>query len=225
MAPCLFLVPCLIYCWQCSLLRIILSRCSIFPFVPARLSILLFLFFVVHSSFFFLGPSTTLFRIFIRFLNVGRLPKMYHSLILSFFLAPILGLALPTTAPWTGTNTAPTGNIVSGGALLSTQHGPKINSLSNVTNILDTINYFPDPEVHCSGRHLYDETTNWRADLTAAVTTATQDGIYGTCDAGRSEVDGSGNLAWRSGRVQVYYCNKGFMPNPCSVNEYWRADE
>lgn len=145
---------------------------------------------------------------------------MYHSLILSFSLIPILGLALPTIAPSTGTSTAPTGNIVS----LSTQNAPKINSLSNLTNQFDTINYFPDPEVSCSGRHLYDETSNWSADLIAAVTGTTEDGLYGSCDSG-TEVDGSGNLAWKSGRVQVYYCNHGFGPNPCSVNEYWRADD
>lgn len=150
---------------------------------------------------------------------------MYHSLILSFSLAPILGLALPTTAPSTGTNTAPTGNLVSGGALLNATHAPKINSLSNSTHLFDTINYFPDPEVSCSGRKLDDESSNWSADLTAAVTTTTTDGIYGTCDADGSEVDGSGNLAWKSGGVQVYYCNHGFTPNPCSVNEYWRADD
>ncbi|KAG8167755.1 hypothetical protein KVR01_003444 [Diaporthe batatas] len=145
---------------------------------------------------------------------------MYHSLILSFSLVPILGLALPTTVPSTGTDTAPTDSIVS----LSTQQAPKINSLSNITNQFDTINYFPDPEVSCSGRHLYDETSSWSADLTAAVTSTTKDGIFGSCDAG-SEVDGSGNLAWKSGKVQVYYCNHGFTPNPCSVNEYWRADD
>lgn len=152
----------------------------------------------------------------------GPAPKMYHSLIFSFYLVPILGLALPTTtAPSTGTNTAPTGNIVS----LSTQNAPKVNSLSNITNQFDTINYFPDPEVSCSGRHLYDETTSWSTDLSNAVTSTTEDGIWGSCDQGGKEVDGSGNLAWKSGKVQVYYCNHGFSPNPCSVNEYWRADD
>lgn len=150
---------------------------------------------------------------------------MYHSLILSFSLAPILGLALPTTAPSTDTNTAPTGNLVSGGALLNATHAPKINSLANSTHLFDTINYFPDPEVSCSGRKLSDESSNWSTDLATAVTTTTTDGVYGTCDADGSEVDGSGNLAWKSGGVQVYYCNHGFTPNPCSVNEYWRADD
>ncbi|POS70379.1 hypothetical protein DHEL01_v211226 [Diaporthe helianthi] len=146
---------------------------------------------------------------------------MYHSCILLFSLVPILGLALPTTTPSTGTNTAPTGNIIS--LSRQVQQTPKINSLANITNQFATINYFPDPEVSCSGRHLYDETSTWSADLTAAVTSTTKEGIFGTCDAG-SEVNGSGNLAWKSGRVQVYYCNHGFTPNPCSVNEYWRAN-
>lgn len=150
---------------------------------------------------------------------------MYHSLILSFSLVPVLGLALPTTAPSTGTNTATTGNLVSAGALLNATHAPKINSLANSTHLFDTINYFPDPEVSCSGRKLSDESSNWSTDLTTAVTTTTTDGIYGTCDADGTEVDGSGNLAWKSGGVQVYYCNHGFTPNPCSVNEYWRADD
>ncbi|KAL2292883.1 hypothetical protein FJTKL_07934 [Diaporthe vaccinii] len=150
-------------------------------------------------------------------LKRGPAPNMYHSLILSFSLAPILGLALPTTAP--------TGNLVSGSALLNATHAPKINTLSNSTHLFDTINYFPDPEVSCSGRKLSDETSNWSTDLATAVTTTTTDGVYGTCDANGSEVDGSGNLAWKSGKVQVYYCNHGFTPNPCSVNEYWRADD
>lgn len=158
-------------------------------------------------------------------LKRGPAPKMYHSLILSFSLVPVLGLALPTTAPSTGTNTATTGNLVSAGALLNATHAPKINSLANSTHLFDTINYFPDPEVSCSGRKLSDESSNWSTDLTTAVTTTTTDGVYGTCDADGTEVDGSGNLAWKSGGVQVYYCNHGFTPNPCSVNEYWRADD
>ena len=190
-------------------------RCSFPPFVPDRWRSL-------SADPASLSSPTHLIH---SLLKHGPVPKMYHSLILSFSLVPILGLALPTTAPSTGTNTAPAGNLVSRGALLSTQHAPKINSLSNSTHLFDTINYFPDPEVKCSGRKLSDESSNWSTDLATAVTTTTTDGIYGTCDAGGEEVDGSGNLAWKSGKVQVYYCNHGFTPNPCSVNEYWRADD
>lgn len=91
---------------------------------------------------------------------------------------------------------------------------------------MDTENYFPDPSVHCSGRLLSDSgDSNWSADLDTAVTTSSDSGLYGSCDVSDDTVDGYGSLAFKSGTVQVYYCNHAFGAQGCSVNEYWRADD
>lgn len=154
---------------------------------------------------------------------------MYLSLIFSSILLPILGpgpvAAVPTDVvrARARSNSAPTGRILSG-SVWNTTHAPNVQSISNSTKTLETVNYFPDPVVHCSGRTL-DDDADWAKDLATAVTTSSTSGIYGTCDVDGSEVDGDGVLAWKSGSVQVYYCNHGFTPTDCSLNEYWRADD
>ncbi|KUI60132.1 hypothetical protein VP1G_11210 [Cytospora mali] len=151
---------------------------------------------------------------------------MYLSLIFSFCLVPIFGpgpvAAIPTDIR-SRTNTALTGRILSG-SIHNTTYAPKIQNISNSTKALETVNYFPNPVVHCSGRTLSGD-SNWMTDLDTAVISSTTSGIYGTCDVDGSEVDGDGVLAWKSGQVQVYYCNHGFTPQDCSLNEYWRADD
>lgn len=141
----------------------------------------------------------------------------YPLLLLSFSLFPILGLAIPTVT--SGDSRRP----------VSRPHVPKRDDASNstaTTNGYASVNYFPDPVVHCSGRKLSDSgDDNYSASLDAAVTTSTDDGLYGACDVGGNTVDGGdGSLAWKSGTVQVYYCNHGFAATSCDVNEYWRAD-
>lgn len=80
--------------------------------------------------------------------------------------------------------------------------------------------------MHCSGRLLSDEgDTDWSSDLDTAVTASGDDGLYGSCDVAGDDVDGYGSLAFKSGTVQVYYCNHAFGAQGCSVNEYWRADD
>lgn len=133
--------------------------------------------------------------------------------------APVVAAARSTN---TTTKPHSIGNQLSSSFLNST-YAPNTASLANATNQFQTINAFPDPVVKCSG-HSLDGYTSWLADLQTAVTATTDAGIYGACDASGEEVDGQGNIGWRAGKVQVYYCNKGFTPNPCSVNEYWRAD-
>lgn len=143
---------------------------------------------------------------------------MYRSLILSLSVLPILGLAVPTTSTSTTTSTDVT--------LGSTKLSIKVESAVNATRQTDTVNYFPDPTVHCSGRYLDDEgDSDWSADLATAVTASGDDGLYGSCDVSGDEVDGYGSLAFKSGTVQVYYCNHAFGAQGCSVNEYWRADD
>lgn len=152
---------------------------------------------------------------------------MFLSLIFSLCLGPILGPGLVSAVPTDNrarSHTARAGTLLSG-AILNSTYAPKIDSLINSTNILDTINYFPDPVVHCSGRTLDDGDSGWETDLITAVTSTTSAGVYGTCDADGGEVDGDGVLGWRSGLVQVYYCNHGFTAQDCSLNEYWRADD
>lgn len=154
---------------------------------------------------------------------------MYLSLIFSSILLSIFGAghahAIPTEIrARTNNTTAPTAKILSGSIWNST-NAPSVNTLSNSTKTLSTINYFPDPVVHCSGRKLDDGDSSWQADLAAAVTTRSAAGVYGSCDEDGSQVDGDGVLAWKSGSVQVYYCNHGFTPSDCSLNEYWRADD
>ncbi|ROW10267.1 hypothetical protein VMCG_01926 [Cytospora schulzeri] len=153
---------------------------------------------------------------------------MYLSLILSFVLLSIWGpgpvSAVPTDVR-ARSNTAPTGRILSG-SVWNTTHAPNVQNVSNSTKTLETINYFPDPVVHCSGRKLNDDDDDdWKSDLDAAVTASSTSGVYGTCDLDGSQVDGDGVMAWKSGTVQVYYCNHGFTPSDCSLNEYWRADD
>lgn len=149
---------------------------------------------------------------------------MYLSLI--FCLLPLVGLgpvsAIPTNIR-TRDNTVLAGKILSG-TIQNTTYAPKIKNASNSTNVLETINYFPNPVVHCSGKAL-DGDDDWETDLDTAVTASTTSGIYGTCDLDGSDVDGYGVLAWKSGSVQVYYCNHGFTAETCSLNEYWRADD
>lgn len=138
---------------------------------------------------------------------------MYHSLILSFFLLPILGLAVPTTDE---SNTP---------FPQRSAHISKRINISSITKTLETLNGFPNPEVHCSGRSLSDEgDSNYWSDLSAAVTTSSKNGLYGACNVNGDDVDGDGALAFKSGTVQVYFCNHGFSATSCDVNEYWRAD-
>lgn len=101
------------------------------------------------------------------------------------------------------------------------------NSAINSTRLAATENYFPDPSVHCSGRYLDDEgDTDWSSSLDTAVASSdSEDGLYGSCDVSGDGVDGYGSLAFKSGTVQVYYCNHAFAAQGCSVNEYWRADD
>lgn len=129
--------------------------------------------------------------------------------------------AVPTDHRARG-NTASTGEALSS-TIRNTTYAPKIDNISNSTNTLDTINYFPDPVVHCSGRTFDGD--DWETDLETAVTSSDTSGVYGTCDVDGSEVDGDGVLGWSSGSVQVYYCNHGFSATSCSLNEYWRADD
>lgn len=142
---------------------------------------------------------------------------MYYSLILSISLLPILGLAVPTTTA----NGAP--------FLHNSRDTPRRSALLNITditNVLVTVNGFTDPEVHCSGRKLSDSgTTDYTSALNAAVTGSSDDSLYGACNVDGSDVNGDGSLAFISGKVQVYYCNHGFSAISCSVNEYWRADD
>ncbi|KAF3768665.1 hypothetical protein M406DRAFT_71647 [Cryphonectria parasitica EP155] len=138
----------------------------------------------------------------------------YRSLILSLSLLPVLGLGAPAISSVTGA--------------IARQRSiqlPKRDGGLNSTKTLDTVNGFPDPVVHCSGRKLSDEgDTAYTADLDTAVTSTSTSGLYGSCDISGDTVDGDGALAWSSGTVQVYYCNHGFAATSCDVNEYWRAD-
>lgn len=147
---------------------------------------------------------------------------MYPSLILSLSILPILGLAVPTAI--TGDNnvaTTPSVQQRSTAAVITKQD----SSASNSTRTDATVNYFPDPVVHCSGRYLDDEgDDDWSTDLNTAVTTSSSAGLYGSCDVDGDDVDGDGSLAFKSGTVQVYYCNHAFAAQTCSLNEYWRAD-
>lgn len=147
---------------------------------------------------------------------------MHYSLLLSFALWPLLGLAIPAASTGEGSQHL---------AARSSHIRPHFIKRSAATNSTvntkqhDTVNYFPDPEVHCSGRSLDDSgDTDYSSSLDTAVTTSTTDGLYGACDVYGSSVDGYGSLAWKSGTVQVYYCNHGFSATSCDVNEYWRAD-
>ncbi|KAJ4416625.1 hypothetical protein N0V82_006634 [Gnomoniopsis sp. IMI 355080] len=146
---------------------------------------------------------------------------MYYSFLLSFALVPMLGLAIPTASTGDGNQHPAAGSQ-------ARSHILKRNAASNSTvntKEFDTVNYFPNPEVHCSGRSLDDSgDTNWSSDLDTAVTATSTDGLYGSCNVYDNSVDGYGSLAWSSGTVQVYYCNHGFSATSCDVNEYWRAD-
>lgn len=146
---------------------------------------------------------------------------MYYSLILSFFLLPFLGLAVPTASTGDGSTHAAT-------LSRSRSYIPKRDDASNSTvrvKELETINYFPDPVVHCSGRSLTDSgDDDYSSSLDTAVTTNSEDGLYGACNVNEDSVNGDGSLAWVSGTVQVYYCNHAFAATSCDVNEYWRAD-
>ncbi|CAN8100332.1 unnamed protein product [Discula destructiva] len=148
---------------------------------------------------------------------------MYSSLVFSFLLLPLLALAVPTaeTGAARSTDSAPVSR--SGSYII-----PKRDDSSNTTvktNVFDTVNYFPDPVVHCSGRLLSDSgDTDYSSSLDTAVITTSDDGLYGACNVGGTSVDGYGTLAWKSGKVQVYYCNHAFAATDCDVNEYWRAD-
>lgn len=146
---------------------------------------------------------------------------MYYSLVLSFALLPILATAIPTASTGDGSQHLP--------ALSHAKsYIPKRAAASNSTSspkIFDTVNYFPNPVTHCSGRSLDDSgDSNYSSDLDTAVTTTSTDGLYGSCDVYGNGVDGDGSLAWKSGTVQVYYCNHAFAVTSCNVNEYWRAD-
>lgn len=142
---------------------------------------------------------------------------MYFSLILSILLLPVLGLAVPTT------------NVGRTPFLQRSRDAPKRATLLNITditNVLDTVNGFTDPEVHCSGRKLSDSgTTDYTSALNTAVTGSSDESLYGACNIDGSDVNGDGALAFVSGTVQVYYCNHGFSAISCDVNEYWRADD
>lgn len=147
---------------------------------------------------------------------------MYPSLILSISLLPLLGLAVPT---------APTGETPSlppqqrSAATLTGRDGDSTNNILNITKVLDTVNGFPDPEVHCSGRSLTDSgTSDYASALNIAVTASSEDGVYGACNVNGDDVDGDGSLAFKSGTVQVYFCNHAFAATSCNLNEYWRAD-
>lgn len=151
---------------------------------------------------------------------------MYFPLVLSLSLLPALGLAAPTTD---NNNNKP--------ALFPRIHlDDKRDSSSYSTSILNTTktfvtsNGFPDPEVHCSGRTLVDASSDgdsydYQTDLEAAVAGTSDESLYGACNVDGADVDGGdGSLAWKSGYVQVYFCNHGFAATTCDINEYWRAD-
>lgn len=144
---------------------------------------------------------------------------MYPSLLLSLSLLPALGLAMPTAeAPLAQQQQqrSPTRNL---------HPTRRDTSFLNTTRIFDTINGFPDPEVHCSGRLLTDSgDTDYSSSLNAAVTSTGDDGLYGACNVDGDGVDGYGALAFSSGTVQVYFCNHAFASTSCDLNEYWRAD-
>lgn len=150
---------------------------------------------------------------------------MHFSYLLSLSLLPGLGLAKPTM-PMVHLGARRS----AGDAAHSLPHRDTATTNSTAvpvdTNTLATVNYFPDPVVHCSGRSLTDSgDTNPSGSLSTAVTTASNDGLYGACNVNGKTVDGGdGSLAWKSGKVQVYYCNHGFAATDCDVNEYWRAD-
>lgn len=131
-------------------------------------------------------------------------------------LLPLPGvLALPSTSPNALTTTTPLGTLT-----LASSDSP-----SNATRLLSTVNGFPDPAVHCSGRSLSDSgDADYSSDLNAAVTASGDDGLYGACNVNGDAVDGDGALAFRSGTVQVYFCNHAFAATSCDLNEYWRAD-
>lgn len=144
-----------------------------------------------------------------------------YSLILSFTLLPTLGLAIPAASTGDGGQHLAT---LSHARSHTTKRTDASNSTVN-TKEFDTVNYFPDPAVHCSGRSLDDSgDTDYSSDLDTAVTSSSTDGLYGACNVYGDSVDGEGSLAWKSGTVQVYYCNHGFSVTSCDVNEYWRAD-
>lgn len=158
---------------------------------------------------------------------------MYRSLILSLSVLPMLGWAVPTTKSTISTSRSTTddnnnNDSSSSSSIITTVRiNSNSNSAINSSRLAATENYFPDPSVHCSGRSLDDEgATDWSGALDTAVTSSdNDDGLYGSCDVSGDYVDGYGSLAFKSGTVQVYYCNHAFAAQACSVNEYWRADD
>lgn len=156
---------------------------------------------------------------------------MYRPLLLSISLLPLLGLAVPTTAGSTttrGEENALQQSRSPAAALAAPRYisgRDGAGSFLNTTKLLNTVNGFPDPEVHCSGRLLSDSgDTDYASDLNIAVTASSDDGVYGACNVNGDGVDGNGALAFKSGTVQVYFCNHAFAGTSCDLNEYWRAD-
>lgn len=148
-----------------------------------------------------------------------------RSLILSLSVLPLLGWAVPTTTISRSTSTDDNDDSSSG--MITVKIDASNNNILNTTRQAATENYFPDPSVHCSGRSLDDEgDTSWSTSLATAVASRDAEaGLYGSCDVAGDDVDGYGSLAFKSGTVQVYYCNHAFAAQGCSLNEYWRADD
>ncbi|PSR93865.1 hypothetical protein BD289DRAFT_451676 [Coniella lustricola] len=154
---------------------------------------------------------------------------MYCSLIASLLLGVQLGLAAPAPEAHHHGRSAlhhPALHQHQGSTIRSSNSTSSSSSLSSSTvKTFDTVNGFTDPVVHCSGRSLSDSgDSDYTADLDTAVTSTSEDGLYGACDVNGGTVDGDGALAWSSGTVQVYYCNHAFSATSCDINEYWRAD-
>lgn len=149
---------------------------------------------------------------------------MYLPLVLALSLLPALGLAAPAAD-----GNAAASNELPRSLLDNLQLPKRDDSIFNTTKTFVTTNGFPDPTVHCSGRTLIDssddgDSYDYQSDLETAVAGTSDSSLYGACNVDGSDVDGDGSLAWKSGYVQVYFCNHGFAATTCDVNEYWRAD-